>query len=159
MLEYRTTGLQCFPLPVGKAGSYIFSIVQSTKKKAAYFRVCADASFFFSCTDVSVSLCPQLSRRHPGQSAEMPPKGSNKQQSEEDLLLQDFSRNLSAKSTALFYGNALIVSAIPICKYHTCQPLLTSLANTDLFQEENRKAVFRSTCNQTQSVSKTNQSI
>ncbi|MEQ2258644.1 SWI/SNF and RSC complex subunit Ssr3 [Xenotaenia resolanae] len=44
----------------------------------------------------------------------MPPKGSNKQQSEEDLLLQDFSRNLSAKSTALFYGNALIVSAIPI---------------------------------------------
>lgn len=47
----------------------------------------------------------------------MAPKGTNKQQSEEDLLLQDFSRNLSAKSTALFYGNALIVSAIPICKY------------------------------------------
>lgn len=47
----------------------------------------------------------------------MAPKSSNKQQSEEDLLLQDFSRNLSAKSTALFYGNALIVSAIPICEY------------------------------------------
>ena len=47
----------------------------------------------------------------------MAPKGSSKQQSEEDLLLQDFSRNLSAKSTALFYGNALIVSAIPICEY------------------------------------------
>lgn len=46
----------------------------------------------------------------------MAPKGSSKQQSEEDLLLQDFSRNLSAKSTALFYGNALIVSAIPICE-------------------------------------------
>lgn len=46
----------------------------------------------------------------------MAPKSANKQQSEEDLLLQDFSRNLSAKSTALFYGNALIVSAIPICK-------------------------------------------
>uniref|UniRef100_A0A4W5RA78 Translocon-associated protein subunit gamma n=1 Tax=Hucho hucho TaxID=62062 RepID=A0A4W5RA78_9TELE len=44
----------------------------------------------------------------------MAPKGSSKQQSEEDLLLQDFSRNLSAKSSALFYGNALIVSAIPI---------------------------------------------
>ncbi|XP_028319919.1 translocon-associated protein subunit gamma [Gouania willdenowi] len=44
----------------------------------------------------------------------MAPKSSTKQQSEEDLLLQDFSRNLSAKSTALFYGNALIVSAIPI---------------------------------------------
>lgn len=47
----------------------------------------------------------------------MAPKVSNKQQSEEDLLLQDFSRNLSTKSTALFYANALIVSAIPICEY------------------------------------------
>ncbi|XP_030048033.1 homeobox protein notochord [Microcaecilia unicolor] len=46
----------------------------------------------------------------------MAPKGGNKQQSEEDLLLQDFSRNLSAKSSALFFGNAFIVSAIPICK-------------------------------------------
>uniref|UniRef100_A0A2K5D5M4 Translocon-associated protein subunit gamma n=1 Tax=Aotus nancymaae TaxID=37293 RepID=A0A2K5D5M4_AOTNA len=45
----------------------------------------------------------------------MAPKGSSKQQSEEDLLLQDFSRNLSAKSSALFFGNAFIVSAIPIC--------------------------------------------
>jgi len=33
---------------------------------------------------------------------------------EEELLLQDFSRNVSSKSSALFYGNALIVSAIPI---------------------------------------------
>lgn len=33
---------------------------------------------------------------------------------EEELLLQDFSRNVSTKSSALFYGNALIVSAIPI---------------------------------------------
>lgn len=67
------------------------------------------------------SFCPEPSSRHSGLSAEMSPKGSNKQQSEEDLLLQDFSRNLSAKSTALFYGNALIVSAIPICKYHRLQ--------------------------------------
>lgn len=36
---------------------------------------------------------------------------------EEELLLQDFSRNVSTKSNALFYGNAFIVSAIPICKY------------------------------------------
>lgn len=36
---------------------------------------------------------------------------------EEELLLQDFSRNVSTKSSALFYGNAFIVSAIPICKY------------------------------------------
>ncbi|XP_018565648.1 translocon-associated protein subunit gamma [Anoplophora glabripennis] len=33
---------------------------------------------------------------------------------EEELLLQDFSRNVSTKSSALFYGNALIVSAVPI---------------------------------------------
>lgn len=46
----------------------------------------------------------------------MAPKGGTKQQSEEDLLLQDFSRNLSAKSSALFFGNAFIVSAIPICE-------------------------------------------
>uniref|UniRef100_A0A0A9WYI6 Translocon-associated protein subunit gamma n=1 Tax=Lygus hesperus TaxID=30085 RepID=A0A0A9WYI6_LYGHE len=43
---------------------------------------------------------------------------SNKSKSvftkEEELLLQDFSRNVSTKSSALFYGNAFIVSAIPI---------------------------------------------
>jgi len=33
---------------------------------------------------------------------------------EEELLLQDFSRNVSTKSSALFYGNALIVSAVPV---------------------------------------------
>jgi len=33
---------------------------------------------------------------------------------EEELLLQDFSRNVSTKSSALFYGNAFIVSAVPI---------------------------------------------
>lgn len=33
---------------------------------------------------------------------------------EEELLLQDFSRNVSTKSSALFYGNALIVSTVPI---------------------------------------------
>lgn len=38
---------------------------------------------------------------------------------EEELLLQDFSRNVSTKSSALFYGNALIVSAIPICKWNS----------------------------------------
>lgn len=36
---------------------------------------------------------------------------------EEQLLLNDFSRNVSTKSSALFYGNAFIVSALPICKY------------------------------------------
>ncbi|XP_014670708.1 PREDICTED: translocon-associated protein subunit gamma-like [Priapulus caudatus] len=33
---------------------------------------------------------------------------------QEELLLQDFSRNVTTKSSALFYGNALIVSAIPL---------------------------------------------
>merc|ERR1712142_254778 len=33
---------------------------------------------------------------------------------EEELLLQDFSRNVSTKSSALFYGNAMIISVIPI---------------------------------------------
>jgi translocon-associated protein subunit gamma len=37
---------------------------------------------------------------------------------EEEILLQDFSRNVSTKSNALFYGNAFIVSAIPICKFN-----------------------------------------
>lgn len=32
---------------------------------------------------------------------------------EEELLLQDFSRNVSTISSALFYGNAFIVSAVP----------------------------------------------
>lgn len=36
---------------------------------------------------------------------------------EEELLLNDFSRNVSTKSSALFYGNAFIVSAVPICKF------------------------------------------
>ncbi|TGZ46352.1 translocon-associated protein subunit gamma [Temnothorax curvispinosus] len=45
------------------------------------------------------------------------PKMSGKSKAftkEEELLLQDFSRNVSTKSSALFYGNAFIVSAIPI---------------------------------------------
>uniref|UniRef100_A0A182J9C1 Translocon-associated protein subunit gamma n=1 Tax=Anopheles atroparvus TaxID=41427 RepID=A0A182J9C1_ANOAO len=33
---------------------------------------------------------------------------------EEELLLQDFSRNVSTKSNVLFYGNAFIVSVVPI---------------------------------------------
>lgn len=62
----------------------------------------------------------------------MPPKTNTKQQSEEDLLLQDFSRNLSAKSTALFYGNALIVSAIPICEFLSW--FTTNLCNVNCLQ-------------------------
>lgn len=35
---------------------------------------------------------------------------------DEDLLLQDFSRNVTTKSWILFSGNAAVVSAIPLCK-------------------------------------------
>jgi len=44
---------------------------------------------------------------------------------EEELLLQDFSRNVTTKSSALFYGNALVISAIPIWLYwriHQMEP-------------------------------------
>ncbi|XP_048224992.1 translocon-associated protein subunit gamma-like [Perognathus longimembris pacificus] len=44
-------------------------------------------------------------------------EGGAKQQSEKDLLLQDFSCNLSALSYVLFFENAFIVSAIPIWLY------------------------------------------
>ncbi|CAF4163545.1 unnamed protein product, partial [Adineta steineri] len=33
---------------------------------------------------------------------------------DDDLLLQDFSRNVTNKAWALFFGNAAIVSAIPL---------------------------------------------
>ena len=36
---------------------------------------------------------------------------------EEELLLKGYGKDVSAKSSALFYGNALIVSAVPICNY------------------------------------------
>ena len=48
----------------------------------------------------------------------MSKSGQGKKFSKEDeLLLQDFSRGVSAKSSALFYGNALIVSSIPVWLY------------------------------------------
>ena len=35
---------------------------------------------------------------------------------EEEILLQDFSRSVTTKSSALFYGNAMIITSIPVCK-------------------------------------------
>merc|ERR1711983_668468 len=46
----------------------------------------------------------------------MPPK-SGKMSREEELLLEGFSQGDSTKSSALFYGNAFIVSAIPVWLY------------------------------------------
>jgi len=45
----------------------------------------------------------------------MAPKSTNFSK-EEELLLQDFGRTLSKKSSAIFYVHALFVSAIPLCK-------------------------------------------
>lgn len=42
---------------------------------------------------------------------------------EEEQLLSDFSRNVSTKSSALFYGSAFMVSLLPICEY-TCKTVL-----------------------------------
>merc|ERR1711890_117888 len=42
---------------------------------------------------------------------------SKKFSKEDELLLQDFSRGVTTKSSALFYGNALIVSCIPVWLY------------------------------------------
>ena len=53
-------------------------------------------------------------------------KSGKKLTKQEELLLQDFSRNVSTKSSALFYGNAVIVSIIPICKSHLFSSSATS---------------------------------
>lgn len=56
------------------------------------------------------------------------PKASKSSQlsREEELLLKESSRNVSTKSSALFYGNAAIISAIPIWLFwriHSMEPL------------------------------------
>merc|ERR1712071_316520 len=48
--------------------------------------------------------------------------------SEEELLLQDYSRHVSKKSSLLFYGNALVVSVLPIWifwRIHSMDPVNT----------------------------------
>ena len=47
----------------------------------------------------------------------MAPKKETKITREEELLLEGFNKNVSTKSSALFYGNAFIVSAIPVWLY------------------------------------------
>jgi len=47
----------------------------------------------------------------------MAPKSSSKFDREEELLLEGLAKNTSTKSSALFYGNAFIVSAIPVWLY------------------------------------------
>merc|ERR1712117_867967 len=52
-----------------------------------------------------------------GMSGKNEGSGSGKLTKEDELLLADFSRGVSAKSSALFYGNSLIVSSIPVWLY------------------------------------------
>ena len=47
----------------------------------------------------------------------MAPKAGGKITREEELLLEGFNKNVSTKSSALFYGNGFIVSAIPVWLY------------------------------------------
>merc|ERR1711936_819315 len=57
-------------------------------------------------------------------------KKTRSSEKEDEFLLQDFSRRVSAKSSALFYGNAFIVSSIPIWLYwriHAIDPTATAI--------------------------------
>ncbi|XP_077531881.1 translocon-associated protein subunit gamma [Haemaphysalis longicornis] len=65
--------------------------------------------------------------------------GGRKLTKEEELLLQDFSRNVSTKSSALFYGNAFIVSSIPIW-------LFWRIHQMDLYQSAIIFAVMTISC-------------
>jgi len=54
------------------------------------------------------------------------PKKSTQLSREEELLLKESSRNVSTKSSALFYGNAAIIAAIPIWLFwriHSMEPM------------------------------------
>merc|ERR1712117_283649 len=69
---------------------------------------------------------------------------------EDELLLQDFSRGVSTKSSALFYGNAMIVSSIPVWLYwrvHNIDPASSAfiLASTWLvaFAYRNTKHLLK----------------
>jgi translocon-associated protein subunit gamma len=60
----------------------------------------------------------------------MAPKAGSKVSKEDELLMQSFTKNVSGKSSALFYGNALIVSAIPVWifwRIHAIDPVASAL--------------------------------
>jgi len=46
--------------------------------------------------------------------------GSGKMTKEEERLLLENTRQVTGTASALFYGNAFIVSALPICKLSSC---------------------------------------
>jgi len=68
-----------------------------------------------SCVNLNPHRHPVVASKLHSSTVMAPTKqNKDKLSREEELLLQDFSRNVSTKSSALFYGNALIVSCIPI---------------------------------------------
>merc|ERR1711884_806256 len=75
----------------------------------------------------SKNIMGQFQRRLDIMVADKKTRSSDK---EDEFLLQDFSRRVSAKSSALFYGNAFIVSSIPIWLYwriHAVDPTATAI--------------------------------
>ena len=67
----------------------------------------------------------------------MPAKTANKSgklTKEEELLLLESSRNVSTATSALFYGNAFIVSVMPLCEltHLTCSRSRFPVINVSL---------------------------
>merc|ERR1739836_252056 len=102
--------------------------------------------------NLSKNILSQFQRRLDIMVADKKTRSSDK---EDEFLLQDFSRRVTAKSSALFYGNAFIVSAIPIWLYwriHAVDPAssaiilaLVTIASTWLvaFAYRNTKHVLK----------------
>lgn len=52
----------------------------------------------------------------PGKTQKNGSTGGGKMTKEEERLLLESSRQVSGTASALFYGNAFIVSALPLCE-------------------------------------------
>ena len=59
--------------------------------------------------------------------------GSGKLTKEEELLLLESSRHVSTATSALFYGNAFIVSVLPLCEPYSKLSLVLNYARKILF--------------------------
>lgn len=77
-----------------------------------------------SCTAHVVDCSTKAERQLLFLAVKMPPKkanGSGKLTKEEERMLLESSRHVSKTTSALFYGNAFIVSALPLCELRaTC---------------------------------------
>ena len=117
LIQYtRVTHRQTYGIGVAYTA---LSIASRGKKPTCWQLARAGPGRFLGKTDLfpvfdSVDVCE----------SKMSSKSGKKLTKQEELLLQDFSRNVSTKSSALFYGNAVIVSIIPICESHLFTVLL-----------------------------------